>query len=100
MGITAENVARECNIFIAEDCIPINSWDSLKFLVSFIKYLYYYLLVIKAAYLDEPEEELPALAVGTPVKLLAGALVTFMVAAGFFPNNLIELFDAAVLALR
>jgi len=62
--------------------------------------LYYYLLVIKAAYLDEPEEELPELAIGTPVKLLAGTLVMVMVVAGFFPNELIELLGAAVLALR
>ena len=61
--------------------------------------LYYYLLVLKAAYLTEPETEQPELRVSATVKLLAGALVTAMVAIGFFPTYLIDLARAAVTVL-
>lgn len=58
--------------------------------------LYYYLLVIKAAYLTEPVEELPELRISPRVKVLTGVLVTFTVLAGFWPTWLIEAARAAV----
>jgi len=57
--------------------------------------LYYYLLLIKAAYLTEPEEQLPDLRVSPSVKLLAGALILFMIVAGIYPTHLIELAASA-----
>ena len=56
---------------------------------------YYYLLILKAAYLDEPAVELPPLNVSPPVKILSGVLVVVMVAAGIFPRYLIDLASAA-----
>jgi NADH-quinone oxidoreductase subunit N len=61
--------------------------------------LYYYLLVLKAAYLLEPEEAMPELRTHPAIKWLAAALVTAMVLAGFFPHPVIELAQAAARAL-
>lgn len=60
-------------------------------MINVVISLYYYLLVIKAAYLLEPAGEVSALQVSQPTKLLAGALVCAIVAAGFFPHYLVEL---------
>ncbi len=68
-------------------------------MINVVISLYYYLLVIKAAYLLEPEEELPALRLSSPMQMLTGALVAVMLVAGFFPNPFIQLSDAAVKAL-
>ncbi len=68
-------------------------------MVNVVISLYYYLLVIKAAYLLEPEQDLPPLRVSLPIRYLSGALVAAMLAAGFFPSRLIELAAAAARAL-
>jgi len=57
--------------------------------------LYYYILVVKAAYLMEPDVELPRLRVTMPTKLLTGGLVTVMVVFGVFPHHLLEVARAA-----
>ncbi len=61
--------------------------------------LYYYILVVKAAYLDTPLEPMPDMNVSVPIKILTGALVTFMIIAGIFPHYLIELARAATQVL-
>jgi NADH-quinone oxidoreductase subunit N len=61
--------------------------------------LYYYLLVIKAAYLTEPEEELPELRVSIPTKILSGTLVTAMVVLGVYPTQLLKVALTAARAL-
>jgi NADH-quinone oxidoreductase subunit N len=61
--------------------------------------LYYYLVVIKAAYLLEPEEQLAPLHLSPSIRLLSGALITLMIVAGFFPYHLLKLASAAVRAL-
>ncbi len=61
--------------------------------------LYYYLLVIKAAYLTEPEGELPGLRVSLPTKILSGTLVTAMVVLGVYPTQLLKVALAAARAL-
>jgi NADH-quinone oxidoreductase subunit N len=61
--------------------------------------LYYYLLVIKAAYLTEPEGELPRLRVSLPTKILSGTLVTAMVVLGVYPTQLLKVALAAARAL-
>jgi NADH-quinone oxidoreductase subunit N len=61
--------------------------------------LYYYILVVKAAYLMEPDEELPRLAVSVPTKLLTTALVAVMVVFGIFPHHLLEVARAAARVL-
>jgi NADH-quinone oxidoreductase subunit N len=64
-------------------------------MINVVISLYYYMLVIKAAYLLEPPNDLPALSVSPPVKLLTGTLVTAMVVIGVFPTHVIELARAA-----
>ena len=57
--------------------------------------LYYYILVVKAAYLMEPDVEQPRLPVSMPTKVLTAALVTLMVVFGIFPHHLLEVARAA-----
>ncbi|MDR3553750.1 MAG: NADH-quinone oxidoreductase subunit N [Syntrophobacteraceae bacterium] len=64
-------------------------------MVNVVISLYYYLLVIKAAYLLEPAEALPPLVVSFPKKLLAGLSIAVIVVAGFFPWWLIQIAQAA-----
>jgi NADH-quinone oxidoreductase subunit N len=69
-------------------------------MINVVISLYYYLLIIKAAYLEEPAEELPPLSLSPQVKILAGLLVCVMVVAGIFPTYLIELASAAAAVLN
>ena len=68
-------------------------------MINVVISLYYYLLVLKAAYLQEPREKKPALRVSSPIKILTGVLVGIMVVAGIFPKHLIELAKAVVQTL-
>ncbi len=61
--------------------------------------LYYYLLVLKAAYLSKPDTVQPDLRLSPALKLLSGALILIMVGLGIYPTLLLELADAAVRAL-
>jgi NADH-quinone oxidoreductase subunit N len=61
--------------------------------------LYYYLLVVRAAYLLEPASELPALRLSPPLRLLAGLLVAVMVIAGIYPQAILEISKSAAAAL-
>ena len=69
-------------------------------MINVVISLYYYLLVIKAAYLLEPKEELPPLSVSPSIKLLSATLIAVMIIAGLFPYYLLELAEAAARALR
>jgi NADH-quinone oxidoreductase subunit N len=68
-------------------------------MINVVISLYYYLLVIKAAYLLEPEKQLPDLKVSYSIKVLAGLLIAGMVAGGIFPNYIIELSRTAAMTL-
>lgn len=68
-------------------------------MINVVISLYYYLLVLKAAYLDEPANELPELALSIPTRVLSIALIVVIVAAGFYPAALIELVQTAARAL-
>ena len=68
-------------------------------MINVVISLYYYLLVLKAAYLLEPETELPEMQISPAIKVLAGALISVMIGAGFFPTYLIELAKAAAQVL-
>lgn len=57
--------------------------------------LYYYLLVVKAAYLLEPEKELPELNISPFEKMLTIALITITILAGIVPHYLIEIARSA-----
>ncbi len=61
--------------------------------------LYYYILIVKAAYLLEPDEEQTKLVVSTPTRLLTGILVTVMVVMGVYPHHLLEVARAAAKVL-
>ncbi len=68
-------------------------------MINVVISLYYYLLVIKAAYLQEPAEELPDLKISPSIRMLTGILISVIVVAGIFPRHLIELAKAAALVL-
>ncbi|MGA2025971.1 MAG: NADH-quinone oxidoreductase subunit N [Syntrophobacteraceae bacterium] len=68
-------------------------------MINVVVSLYYYLLVIKAAYLLEPAEPLPPLGVSLPKKLLAGASTLVIVSAGFCPYWLVQLAQSAARSL-
>lgn len=61
--------------------------------------LYYYILVVKAAYLLEPDVELPRVPVSAATKFFSGAMVAVMVVAGIFPHYLLEVARAAARTL-
>jgi NADH-quinone oxidoreductase subunit N len=58
--------------------------------------LYYYLMVIKAAYLAEPETEAPPLVIGMPTRLLNYLLIVVMAYLGIFPQQVMTLAENAV----
>jgi NADH-quinone oxidoreductase subunit N len=68
-------------------------------MINVVISLYYYLLMIRAAYLLEPAEELPPLGVSIPKKLLAGASTLMIVLAGVYPPWLIQLAQSAAQSL-
>jgi NADH-quinone oxidoreductase subunit N len=64
-------------------------------MINVVISLYYYIMVVKAAYLLEPASPTPSLTVPAPLKLLTFALVLVMVAAGMYPTGLFDLALAA-----
>ena len=64
-------------------------------MINVVISLYYYLLVLKAAYLTEPEDAAAPLAVPHHIQALAGALIAVMVIGGIYPRYLIALARAA-----
>jgi NADH-quinone oxidoreductase subunit N len=68
-------------------------------MVNVVISLYYYLMVLKAAYLDEPKSVQPDLVLSLPTRILAIAMITFIVAVGFYPTALLDLVYAAAQGL-
>lgn len=68
-------------------------------MINVVISLYYYLLVLKAAYLDEPAAPAPDLEISLPTRLLALAMITIIVAVGFYPTALMDLVYAAAQGL-
>jgi NADH-quinone oxidoreductase subunit N len=60
-------------------------------MVNVVVSLYYYALVVKAAYLLEPEEDLPKIRLSLATRFLAVILVTAIVVGGIFPDQLYSL---------
>ncbi|MBT8331108.1 MAG: NADH-quinone oxidoreductase subunit N [Deltaproteobacteria bacterium] len=58
--------------------------------------LYYYLLVLKAAYLSKSSPSLTELRLSPPLKLLTVVLILAMIGLGIYPAYLLELAEAAV----
>ncbi len=69
-------------------------------MINVVISLYYYLLILRAAYLLEPEESQAGIQLSMPTKLLTGALVLVMVVFGIYPHHLIELTKAAAQMLN
>jgi NADH-quinone oxidoreductase subunit N len=61
--------------------------------------LYYYLGVLKAAYFIAPASQPRAIAVSLPFRLLALAMIVFMVAGGLYPRYMIALAGAMTAGL-
>ena len=68
-------------------------------MVNVVISLYYYLLVLKAAYLDEPQEPVPAIVLTWPGRLVATAMIVLIIGVGFYPAPLLDWVQAAVLRL-
>jgi NADH-quinone oxidoreductase subunit N len=68
-------------------------------MINVVISLYYYLLVVRAAYLLEPDEQLPPLEVSSSIKVLAGLLILAMVAGGMFPHYIIQLSRTVAMTL-
>jgi NADH-quinone oxidoreductase subunit N len=68
-------------------------------MINVVISLYYYILIVRAAYLLDADESLPRLRVSIPTKMLTAALVTVMLVFGVFPHHLLELARAAASAL-
>ncbi len=69
-------------------------------MINVVISLYYYLLILKTAYLMEPEAVQADIQLSTPMKMLTGALVVVMVVVGIYPHHLIELTRAAASMLN
>ena len=69
-------------------------------MINVVISLYYYLLVLKAAYLLEPEQAQAGIQLSTPLKMLTAVLVLVMVVVGIYPHHLIELTRAAAQMLQ
>ena len=61
--------------------------------------LYYYLMILKSAYLDEPPTELPPLKVSLPTQIMAIVMTAAIVIAGICPNTVLVWAAEAVRSL-
>ena len=70
-------------------------WLVLVAMLNVVISLYYYLLVIKAAYFAKPSGDAPPIPVSTGLQVLALALILVMILGGIYPHHLIELAQTA-----
>jgi NADH-quinone oxidoreductase subunit N len=68
-------------------------------MINVVISLYYYILIVRAAYLLEADEHLPRLQLSVPIKMLTGTLLAAMVFLGVFPHYLLEVARAAARTL-
>jgi NADH-quinone oxidoreductase subunit N len=61
--------------------------------------LYYYIQVVRAAFVVEPDEELPPITLSAPATLLTVVMVIVIVVGGIFPRYLFQLAQAVVQTL-
>lgn len=61
--------------------------------------LYYYALIVKAAYFQEAEKDLPRIPLSPMIRLLTSAMIILVVGGGLFPGYLYELAGAAARCL-
>jgi NADH-quinone oxidoreductase subunit N len=68
-------------------------------MINVVVSLYYYVQVVKAAFLLEPEKELPEIKLSTPTTILTVAMVVVIIVGGIFPRYLFQLAMAAIRSL-
>jgi NADH-quinone oxidoreductase subunit N len=68
-------------------------------MINVVVSLYYYIQVVKAAFLLEPEEGQPSINLSAPTAILTMVMVVVIVVGGIFPRYLFQLAGAAVRAL-
>jgi NADH-quinone oxidoreductase subunit N len=69
-------------------------------MINVVVSLYYYIQVVKAAFLMEPDEELPSIHLSTPATILTVVMMVVIVVSGIFPRYLFQLAWAGVQALH
>ena len=70
-------------------------WLVIVAMLNVVISLYYYLLVVKAAYFQEAAADAAPIPVSVPLQLLALGLVIIMILGGIYPHYLIEIAQAA-----
>ena len=68
-------------------------------MINVVISLYYYLLVLKAAYLLKPKFAASEIKLSPAAKILTIALILFTVVVGIFPTYVFELAEAAAQAI-
>ncbi len=68
-------------------------------MINVVVSLYYYIQVVRAAFLQEPDEELSTIHLSVPATILTAVMVVVIVMGGIFPRYLFQLAQAAVQAL-
>jgi NADH-quinone oxidoreductase subunit N len=68
-------------------------------MINVVISLYYYIQVVRAAFLLEPEGELPSINLSTPGTILTVMMIVVIVIGGIFPRYLIQLATGAIQAL-
>ncbi len=68
-------------------------------MINVVVSLYYYIQVVKTAFLLEPDEELPAIKLSVPATILTVVMVVVIIVGGIFPRSLFQLATAAVQSL-
>jgi NADH-quinone oxidoreductase subunit N len=68
-------------------------------MINVVVSLYFYIQVVKAAFLLEPDEELPPIHLSAPATILTVVMIVVIVVGGIFPRYLFQLARAAARAL-
>ena len=68
-------------------------------MINVVVSLYYYVQVVKAAFLQEPEEDLPPIHLSVPATFLTVMMVVVIIVGGIFPRYLFQLAQAAIQSL-
>jgi NADH-quinone oxidoreductase subunit N len=68
-------------------------------MINVVVSLYYYVQVVKATFLLEPDEELPSIKLSAPATILTAAMVVIIIVGGIFPRYLFQLATAAIQSL-
>ena len=69
-------------------------------MINVVVSLYFYVQVVKAAFLMEPDEELPSIHLSAPATILTVVMMVVIVVSGIYPRYLFQLAAAAVRALH